>query len=77
MKILVLLFLILFSSPSKAITWNQFWRPFKNGGYYPTYYYPRYYNICKREIYREEYVSGNGINEGYIKRWTEVQKYSC
>jgi len=79
-KFLIIFLAIFIASPVEAITWNQFWRPFRNGGYYyssPSYYAPRYYNTCKREIYREEYISGNGVQEGYVRRWTEVQRYSC
>jgi hypothetical protein len=83
MKYLVFLFAIVIASPSHAITWNEFWRPFRNGGYYvntyPGYYgnYPRYYRNCKRELLREEVITGDGRSEPYVKTFKEVQYYPC
>jgi hypothetical protein len=79
MKYLIFLSVIFTISPSYAITWDQFWRPFRYGGYY-TNYYPRYYGYngnCKREIFREEVVSGEGRVEPYVRTFKEVQYYPC
>lgn len=76
MKYLTFLFVIFITSPSYAITWNEFWRPFKNGGYY-TNYYPGYYRNCKREVYRQEVVSGDGRIEPYVRTFREVEYYPC
>lgn len=75
MKYLVFLFALSIASPSYAITWNQFWRPIRNGGYYVNY--PRYYGNCKREVFREEVVSGDGRIEPYVRTFKEVQYYPC
>lgn len=78
MKFLIFLFAILIAPSAEAITWNQFWRPFRNGVYYtPSYYAPRYYSNCKREVVREEVISGNGRIEPYVKTFKEVQYYPC
>lgn len=76
MKYLTFLFIIFIASPSYAVTWNQFWRPFRNGGYY-TNYYPRYYGNCRREVFREEVVSGEGRMEPYVRTFKEVEYYPC
>ena len=83
MKYLIFLFVLSIASPSYAITWNQFWRPFRNGGYYvntyPRYYgtYPRYSGNCKREVLREEVITGQGRIEPYVRTFKEVQYYPC
>lgn len=80
MKFLIIFLTIFVASPVEAITWNQFWRPFRNGGYYyssPSYYAPRYYGNCKREVVREEVISGDGRIEPYVRTFKEVQYYPC
>jgi hypothetical protein len=76
MKLLSFFILILSATPSKAITWEQFWQPLNNG-YYPNYYLRSRSVTCKRELYREEYISSDGISPGYVKRITEVERYPC
>jgi len=77
-KSLIILLAIFVASPVEAITWNQFWRPFKNGYYYtPSYYAPRYYGSCRREVIREEVVSGDGRIEPYVRTFKEIQYYPC
>ena len=83
MKFLIIFLAFFLASPVEAITWNQFWRPFRNGGYYTNYYpryygnYPRYSGNCKREVLREEVISGDGRTEPYVKTFKEVQYYPC
>jgi len=79
MKSLIFLSVLVIAFPVKAITWNEFWRPFRGGGYYyaPSYYSPRYYSNCRREVIREEVVSGDGRIEPYVKTFKEVQYYPC
>jgi hypothetical protein len=79
MKSLIFLSVLVIAFPVKAITWNEFWRPFRGGGYYyaPSYYSPRYYSNCRREVIREEVVSGDGRIEPYVRTFKEVQYYPC
>ena len=79
MKSLIFLSVPVIAFPVKAITWNEFWRPFRGGGYYyaPSYYSPRYYSNCRREVIREEVVSGDGRIEPYVRTFKEVQYYPC
>jgi hypothetical protein len=78
MKLLIFLSAILIASPVEAITWDEFWKPFK-GGYYssPSYYTPRYYRNCRREVFRQEVVSGDGRIEPYVRTFKEVEYYPC
>ncbi len=78
MKSLIILLAIFIASPVEAITWNEFWRPFRGGYYYaPSYYAPRYYGNCRREVVREEVISGDGRIEPYVRTFKEVQYYPC
>lgn len=77
MKLLILISMIFISTPSKAITWNEFWRPFThNGG---SYYnnYNTYNNYCYRTIYREQYIPGNRWSPGHVRSWRERVRVSC
>ena len=79
MKKLILIFsLVLTSTPANAITWNQFWRPFGNGG---SYYYNNSYGtrprMCNRRVYREQYVPGDRYRPGYVRRWYENTLMPC
>ena len=75
MKLLPILFLPFFSLPAQAITWGEFWAPFT---YDRPYYAPRYYEpVCRRRVYREEYVPGDRWNPGYVRRWSEVVRVPC
>jgi hypothetical protein len=77
-KSLILLLAIFVASPVEAITWNQFWRPFRGEYYYaPSYYAPRYYGNCRREVVREEVISGDGRIEPYVRTFKEVEYYPC
>jgi len=77
MKLLLLLSTIFLATPSQAITWNQFWRPFNHGT--GVYYYNRPYtnHTCFRDVYREQYIPGNHWSPGYVRRWTERVRVSC
>jgi len=80
MKLLSVFLLTFIAVPSHAITWEEFWKPFRSDNYYyyPRTYYPRQqYQICKKEIYREEYIPGDRWNPGYVRRWTEVKEIPC
>lgn len=77
MKFLPFFLLFFLSTPSKAITWKEFWEPFNNGPYYyspSSIYIP---SICSEEIYREEYVPGNQWSPGYVRRWKEIRRVPC
>ena len=77
------LLLLLFATPSYAITWKEFWEPFRDGNnyYYPTYpsrrYYPRESEICTKQVYREEYVPGNIYRPGYVRQWRDSYNVPC
>ena len=66
MKSLLVLFVIMFPFPSQAITWKEFWKPFKDE-------YPKQVDIvCKKEIYYEQYNPSFGF-----KRWVEIKQIPC
>lgn len=73
MKILPFLLILFASTPSHAITWKEFWEPFRDNSY-PI---RRYETICRREIYREQYIPGDRWNPGYVRRWIEVREEIC
>lgn len=74
MKFFLSFLLVFLATPSQAITWEEFWGPFR----YKSRYYPRTtYSVCTREIHREEYVPGNRWSSGYVRRWTEVVEIPC
>jgi hypothetical protein len=77
MKFLPLLLLVLIPMPVSAITWNEFWRPFKYDRTYYPYYRREYVPVCTQQVYREEYVPGTYWNPGYTRRWTEVVRVPC
>lgn len=70
----VLPLLLFIPLQSQAITWNQFWRPLRNNGYYYTPYYTPY---CTRQVYREEYVSGDYWRPPYKRTWVETVRVPC
>jgi len=73
-KLLLLISFSIISLPASAITWEEFWRPFKHERpYYPRYYVP----MCDKRVYREEYIPGNYWNPGYARRWTEIIRVPC
>lgn len=59
---------------SQAITWNQFWKPFRHNGYY---YAPQHVPYCTRQVYREEYVHGDYWRSGYTRGWWETVRVPC
>jgi len=74
-KLLPFLLVLFSSTPSQAITWKEFWKPFRDNTYYS---YPiRRYEICKREVYHEQYIPGDRWNPGYVRRWVEVREELC
>jgi len=77
MKLLLLISTIFLATPSQAITWKEFWKPFNHGS--GVYYYTRPYtnNVCFRNVYREQYIPGNQWSHGYIRRWTERVSVPC
>ena len=85
MKFLPLLSLLVFATPSYAITWKEFWEPFKSNSWYENNYYnypvyrrpTRSFERCQREVYREEYVPGDLYSPGYVRRWRDVQDIPC
>lgn len=75
MKLLPFLLILFSVTPAQAITWREFWEPFRGNTYYS---YPvRRYEICRREVYREQYVPGDRWNPGYVRRWVEVREELC
>ena len=76
MKFLLLLPLTLLSAPAHAITWEEFWEPFQNDRVY-VYERPTPPPMCKRRVYREEYIPGNYWNPGYVKRYNQIVKVPC
>lgn len=75
MKLLPFFILTLIPIPAQAITWGEFWSPFT---YERPYYPPRYYEpMCRKRIYREEYIPGNAWRPGYVRSWTDVIRVPC
>lgn len=72
MKFLPLLFLTLLPIPVQAITWKEFWEPFR----YERPYY-RNYRVCTERVYYEEYVPGNRWRPGYVRTWSELVTVTC
>ena len=72
MKFLPLLFLTLLPIPVQAITWKEFWEPFR----YERPYY-RNYRFCTERVYYEEYVPGNRWRPGYVRTWSELVTVPC
>ena len=72
MRFLPFLLLPLLPMSAQAITWKEFWQPFR-------YERPYVYRtaLCDRHIYREEYVEGDHWRRGYVRRWTEVVRVPC
>ena len=76
MKYLILL-LPFVPLPADAITWNQFWRPFRNGAYYNSPFYYSQPQVCTQIVYHREYVPGNGWNYGHVRTWSERVVVPC
>ena len=72
MKLLPILFLTLLPIPVQAITWKEFWEPFR----YERPYY-RNYRVCTERVYYEEYVPGNRWRPGYVRTWSELVTVPC
>jgi hypothetical protein len=73
MKTLLLLSLTFLPLPVSAITWGEFWAPFTYDRVPRRYYEP----ICRRRVYREEYVPGDRWNPGYVRSWSEWISVPC
>lgn len=71
-KILTFLALIFISTPSQAITWEEFWEPF-------SYEYGSKIKTveCYKTIYYERYIPGNGYSRGYVRSWIEKVRIPC
>jgi hypothetical protein len=72
MKFLLLLPIVFTSIPSHAITWKEFWEPFDSEIH--VYQSPP---MCRRRVYREQYVPGTEWNPGYVRRWYDVVRQPC
>jgi len=75
MKFLPLFLLTLLSFPAQAITWKEFWEPFRSERHY--HYHPRYIPMCNVRVYHEEYIPGNRYRSGYVRTWTEWERVPC
>ena len=77
-KLLGILFVVSLPSSVQAITWKEFWEPFRDDP--PRYYYQREYiprRYCDQKIYHEEYVPGNRWRPGYVRTWSEWVRVPC
>jgi hypothetical protein len=72
MKKLLLLSPIFLPIPAQAITWGEFWEPFKTER---VYIYER--PMCNRRVYREQYIPGDRWNPGYVRSWYEWVRVPC
>jgi len=78
MKFLPFLLLPFLSLPAQAITWKEFWEPFRVERHH--HYYPRhirYTPMCNVRVYHEEYIPGNRYRSGYVRTWTEWERVPC
>lgn len=83
MRSLLILGIILSATPSKAITWNEFWEPFvhdkKEHKHHKNHHhtYKQKYVECFKTVYREEYVPGNRWSSGYVRTWEDKIPIPC
>lgn len=75
-KFLLLLPLTFLPIPVEAITWNEFWRPFRYERSYP-YYVNQYEPLCTRRITHKEYIPGDYWRPGYTRTTYEVIRVPC
>ena len=77
MKLLLLVSTIFLSTPSQAITWNEFWKPFNHGS--SVYYNTRTNtnHVCFRNVYREQHIPGNKWSPGHVSSWVERVTVPC
>ena len=76
MKYLLPIFLLFSSSPSQALTWEEFWKPFVES----THHHSRIRNkveTCYKHIRYEEYVAGNSYAHGYVRHHHEKHQIPC
>lgn len=74
-KLIFFLSITLLPVPSHAITWKEFWKPFR---YDRVYVYDRpYVRTCKKRIYREEYFRPTRWEPGYVRRWYDTVRVPC
>lgn len=74
-KLLLFIPLTFFPLPAFAITWGEFWTPFTYNQSPPPVEY--YVPMCRRKVYHEEYVPGNGWTRGYVRSWYEFIHVPC
>jgi hypothetical protein len=84
MKFLPFLLLAFLSSPAKAITWGEFWEPFRSDEHHHHHYDYGHHHVpmCRRKLYNEEYVPGyytrhGHLVGGYVRRWYEWVSVPC
>lgn len=76
-------FLFLLSSPSQAITWNEFWEPFTSDRYHHHHHRRYYYRprirdeVCTKEIYKETYIPGDMYSPGYVRKYRKKIEVPC
>jgi len=75
MKLLPFLLLPFLSLPAQAITWKEFWEPFRTEHVY--HYHRPYIPMCNVRVHHEEYVPGNRYRSGYVRTWTEWKRVPC
>lgn len=77
MKYLTALALVLLATPAQAVTWKEFWEPFRGDYHYHRYQRVQRQVTCTKRIYREEYVPGTEWSPGYVRNWTQVVEVPC
>tara|TARA_Y100001970_G_C14259119_1_gene878131 strand:+ start:9934 stop:10170 length:237 start_codon:yes stop_codon:yes gene_type:complete len=76
MKALTISFILIFSNPANALTWDEFWRPFVE----ESQNYSRIRNrteTCYKIVRYEEYVPGNEWSKGYVRHRSEKFTIYC
>jgi len=72
---LIFLFVLMFPTQARSITWKEFWKPFDghnhHHNYYRNYNHGYYNQICTKRIYHTE------SNYGYTRTWSEEVRVPC
>lgn len=73
------------ATPAQAITWKEFWEPFKDGHHHHHvhrevhhYHHPApRRRRCRYKVRRERYIPGDYYHEGYTTWETEIVWRAC
>jgi len=75
MRFLILPLILFTAAPAQALTWREFWEPFRTEYYHRPYYYRP--AMCEVVVEYEQWVHGNRWRPGYLRRWSEIEWRPC